>query len=397
MQRRLAVRGGARLSLMVSLVSFGCAGGGSGAPDAAPEAVREAPAVALGAATGVEMPVTLEVPASLLAARSVMVSPLAMGRVEAVLVERGQHVAEGAVLVRLRDIDPRRQVAAAEAALASARARLGGQSGLDQVPEVRAAESALVSAEDALGRAERVAPEGALSAQDLSRLREARDAARAQRDAARAGARALVASVEQARVSVEQARQGLTDVTVRAPFEGDVIDRHCEVGQWVSPDRGVIELAASTRLRVLFWLSPDEVSRVAVGARVEVWLDPAGQRRTGATVSLVGRAVDAERRAVRVEAWLENTPGASVLPGTRGVVRVETGRREARVEVPASALIERAGVWRVFVPRNGRFEERVVSVLDRHQGRAWLERGVAAGEQVALQPQGLADGMQVHR
>jgi HlyD family secretion protein len=358
-----------------------------------------APAVQTEAAVAVQDPVTVELPVQLQAERSVVVAPLAMGRAEAVLVERGSHVEAGDVLVRLRDVDPRRQVAAAEAAYASARARLGGSSELSTIPEVRAAESNLTTAADALRRAEALTQVGSVSAQDLARLRDARDAAQAQRDAARAGARASLAQAEQARVTVEQARQGLTDVTVRAPFAGEVVERTVEVGGLVTPDRGVLSLASTGRLRAVMWVSPSEIDRLRVGSNLSVWIDPEGNARRNAQVSLIGSAIDPDQHAVRVEAWVDNPSGnGHIRPGLRATARLDTGAREARVSIPRNALFERAGVWRAFVVRGDHFEERVVSTTDRFNGRATVERGVTAGEMVAVSPPDtLRDGMLVRR
>jgi len=388
-----------RSFVLVLALAAGCSEARSASSSPASTAAPSAPAVRLEAAVAVQDPVTVELPVTLQAERSVVVAPLSAGRVEAVLVERGAHVEAGDVLVRLRDVDPRRQVAAAEAALASTRARLGGASTSAGVPEVRAAESNLATADDALRRAEGLQQTGSVSEQDLARLRDARDAARAQRDAAVAGARASVALAEQARVTVEQARQGLTDVTVRAPFAGEVVERTAEVGGLASVERGVVSLASTGRLRAVMWVGPGEVDRLRVGSAVTVWVDPEGVSRRTAQVSLIGSAVDPEQHAVRVEAWVDNPAGADrIRPGLRATARLDTGAREARVAVPRGALFERAGVWRAFVVRGDRFEERVVSTTDRYGDRATIERGVTAGEQVAVDPPpALRDGMLVRR
>ncbi|MFO0631019.1 MAG: biotin/lipoyl-binding protein, partial [Polyangiales bacterium] len=141
-------------------------------PPAPPVAVQTAVALADQLSDEVELPGTLQ------ADRRASLSVLAPGRVDAVAVQRGDAVRAGDVLLRLREVDPRRQVLAAAAALEALRVRAPRDPA--RAPEVVAARTAWDQADDAFSRTEQLRAAGSVSAQELVRARLARDAARAQ-------------------------------------------------------------------------------------------------------------------------------------------------------------------------------------------------------------------------
>jgi multidrug efflux pump subunit AcrA (membrane-fusion protein) len=64
--------------------------------------------------------------------------------------------------------------------------------------------------------------------------------------------------------------------------------------------------------------------------------------------------------------------------------------------VPANAIEVIAGTSRVYVVKNNRIEERIVTTGEAVGDRVEITSGVAAGESVATDPKGrLADGQTV--
>ena len=106
-----------RSFVLVLALAAGCSEARSASSSPASTAAPTAPAVRLEAAVAVQDPVTVELPVTLQAERSVVVSPLSAGRVEAGLVDRGAHVEAGDGLVRLRDVDPVRSKRVTDAML----------------------------------------------------------------------------------------------------------------------------------------------------------------------------------------------------------------------------------------------------------------------------------------
>lgn len=204
------------------------------------------------------------------------VTPLVGGPVREVLVQDSQQVRHGDILVRLDDTDARIALARAEAELAAAERRVRSLIANDGERSAqiaaRAADAARANAQIAAARADLerasidlrrrddLAQSGAISDEELTTARNARNTAAAnfqaaqatlaqasaQRDAAvgsRSTNQALIGDgrvdtnpdVLAARAAVAQARLDLQRTVIRAPVDGVVSRRQVQVGQRVQP------------------------------------------------------------------------------------------------------------------------------------------------------------------
>lgn len=139
------------------------------------------------------------------------------------LIEAGERVA--ALDDHLARIDVRR----AEAAVRSARA----------VTAQREAEAALVERE--LARLESARELGSANESQLDAARTRVLTVKAQREDARA-------MVLAAQADLDRAERTLDDMTIEAPFTGRVLRKQAEVGEWLSPGDGLVELISLERL-----------------------------------------------------------------------------------------------------------------------------------------------------
>jgi RND family efflux transporter MFP subunit len=319
--------------------------------------------------------------------RQSQLTPLVAGRVEAVLVERGDKVREGQPLLRLRDVDYRSSAESAQAALAQARARLGEAStGRDPnaLPEVQAARANADVAADALRRIEQLAANGSVSDQDLQRARAQSSAAAAQYAAALNGARGAIAALRSAQVAVAQTGRAVSDSVVRAPFEGEVAERPVNVGEYVSPQRSVVTLVRTDPLRMEVQVPQERLAMLHRGQRVVLRVDAYADREFVGELRYISAAVRADTRALVAEAVIPNADGA-LRPGLFATARIELERQETLYEIPSDAVLSEAGVHRVFViGADRRVQERVVVLAERMGQTVLIERGLQGGERVAL-------------
>ncbi len=204
------------------------------------------------------------------------VTPLVGGPVREVLVQDAQQVRRGDVLVRLDDTDARIALARAEAGLAAAERRVRSLVANDgerrsqiaaQTADIARAKAQVAAAGADLERTtidlrrrENLAQSGAISAEELTAARNARNTAAANFQAAQAmsaqalahreaavGSRsvngALIGDgrvdtnpdVLAARAALAQARLDLERTVVRAPIDGIVSRRQVQIGQRVQP------------------------------------------------------------------------------------------------------------------------------------------------------------------
>jgi HlyD family secretion protein len=192
-----------------------------------------------------------------------LVAAQVAGRVEAVLVREGDRVKKGQLLARLDARERRAALDKARADLASAREGLAvadatlrattpGVSGAGA--EIARARATLDEAEANFARTEALAAGSAASARDVDAARARLMEARAQVDSltagkagaeGRVGAQAAASRSARAQVAVAEAAVRLAEVQVElaqvlAPFDGLVVTRILEEGEWAAPGTPVV-------------------------------------------------------------------------------------------------------------------------------------------------------------
>jgi multidrug resistance efflux pump len=197
-------------------------------------------------------------------------SPLA-GVVTKVPAKVGQNVTVGTPLFQLDDRQLQAELKVRQAALASAKAQLRRLEALPRKEElppsearVREAEANLADEEDMLRRAQRLIHRGAVSAEELSRRRQATgmarerlNRARAEYDLLKAGAweadKAIAAeTAAQAQAQLEQTKTELDRLVVRALVDGEVLQVNVRPGEFVGvpPGQALVVLGNVHRLHL---------------------------------------------------------------------------------------------------------------------------------------------------
>jgi HlyD family secretion protein len=372
----------AALSLLASACGANPAQGATDA--AAPAPLRVRVTTALARDTGASRPFF----ATIVAEQQASIAPLVSGRVERRFVDRGDRVRAGDPLFRLRDSDYRDQSAQAAAALGQALSRSQSDS-----PEVRAARAALEASEDALRRVEVLAGQGSASAQELTRGRAEVTSARAQLTMAEQGARAARFVAAQAGAQLSVSRRAVGDAIVRAPFDGEVLERRVDVGDFAQAGVAVLVLVRRDALRARFAAGQADSFVLRAGQRATVLVDGLETTPMEATLRYVSPASSESARALTVEATLDRAD-PRVRPGQFATVRVALDERVQRVAVPRAAVRAVAGVFRAFVLVDRRLSERVLFVPEEPEGdEVLVARGLAANERVVLDPpDSAADG-----
>jgi RND family efflux transporter MFP subunit len=385
------------LLLCLSLAVTGCSAAHAGVVDGA-EARDPAIPVHTVKASAVTAPVTLELEGTLGPRRHARLSPLVSGHVAAISVELGDQVKAGAPLLTLRAADFRLAASAARARAEAQLRQLGLASDaavdLEHVPSVAAAKAELDTASDALRRHTQLRGTGATTDESYEQSVLRHTAARARYESARQAVQGQLAGYAALRSEAALRRNDAANTIVRAPFAGRVAKKMAEIGEFVSPQSPVIELVDTSELRLTLQVPERHVARVHEGQRVRVSVDGSGIVREG-VVRHIAAALDQDSRALTLEAAVPNDDGA-LRAGHFARARLDLGDTEELVSVPASALSERAGVFRVFVVAGGHAEARIVQVVERDGQRALVRGELTAAEAVvSAPPRGLSDGSKV--
>jgi len=358
-------------------------------------------AIEVAAVASTEQPLArfIRATGSLTAEEQADVAAETSGRVVAAPIERGSSVADGAELIRLSQTETDAQLKEAEANAAQIEARLGIVNGaafdVNAVPEVQNAKANFDLMQSEFNRIKALLDQRVVSQSEYDQRRTQAEAARQQFEAAKNAAAQQYQALQASRARVALARKAFADTVVRAPFTGAVAERLVSIGDYVNKGTKVAVVVRTNPLRVKLTVPEQFISAVAVGQPVNFEVDAYPGRAFQGTVKFVSPALQAEQRALTVEAVVPN-PKGELRPGLFATARIEQPNRTPGVLVPAAAVQTTAGTSRVFVINGDKVEERIVTTGQAIGDQVEIAKGLKSGERVATKNVGqLTDGLAV--
>ena len=201
--------------------------------------------------------------------------------------------------------------------------------------------------------------------------------------------------LQAARARVSLARKSMADTAVTAPFSGIVAERLVSVGDYVTRGTRVATVVRIDPMRVELTVPEQAISLISVGQTVKLTVDAYPNEVFDARIRFVSPSLRADQRALTVEAIAPNVNGR-LKPGLFATAMIQRPQSAAALLVPATAVETVAGTSRVYVIKDGKAEERIVTLGERVDGSVELTSGAAKGELVAAEPRGrLIDGQAV--
>jgi membrane fusion protein, multidrug efflux system len=385
--------------ILIASFSIAAAGCGTESTTVKAEARAEAPVIDAAPVESRAIDRYLRVTGSLVADEQAEVSAEAAGRVVAVSVERGSHVAQGAVLARISATETSAQLQEAEANAAQIEARLGllaGQSfDSKRVPDVMNAKASLDLAEAEFGRIKSLLDQKVVSQSEYDQRRAQVDVARQQFQVAQNVAEQSYRSLQAAQARIELARKAQADTTIRAPFSGLVAERVVSVGDYVTRGAHVATIVRVDPMRVELTIPEQAVALVKTGQPVQISVDAYPGETFSAKVRFVSPSLRTDQRALTVEAIAANADGR-LKPGLFATAMIQQPASTPALLVPATAIETLAGTSRAYVIKNDKVEERIVTVGETVGQQVEITSGLTKGDTVAVAPKGhLSDGLDV--
>lgn len=264
-----------------------------------------------------------------------IISPRIAGRLKEVLVDQGDVVKSGDLLVRLDDVDMKPQVEIAQASVAVS------QSALDRLQADQGqAQAVLEQTTVEHKRALDLLPQNAISKSEVDKITA--DWKVAQAGVTRADA-ALVESRKQllaAETNLAYRKALLGDTEIVAPFDGLIVQRYRDSGDIAVPGSSVLDLVSTQELWITAWVDETQMSRVAEGqpARVAFRSEPDHAYR--GEVARLGRQADRETREFTVDVHVLELPKNWAV-GQRAEVYIETARKTGVTVLPAQYILWR--------------------------------------------------------
>lgn len=246
------------------------------------------------------------------------------GRIREILVQEGDFVTAGQILVHMDTAVLDAQLREAKAQLQ--RASIGIETARSQVTQrmaekdaaeavLRQREAEMEAARRRLARTEDLAARGNAPQQTLDDDRARYEGARAAQSAARAQiasseaaigyARSQVigaeADVEAVRAMIERIQADIDDSTLRAPRDGRVQYRIAQLGEVLSSGGRVLNLVDLSDVYMTFFLPTAQAGRVGMGSEARIVLDAAPRYVIPAEISFVADVAQFTPKTVETE------------------------------------------------------------------------------------------------
>jgi HlyD family secretion protein len=297
-------------------------------------------------------------------------SPGIAGLVTAKPVKKGSHVKQGEVLLQLDDSEYRAQVELAQSTLEAARS---------------AAQQAQLEADQAQREWKRTQAQGQVVSESLL------DQNRTLALATEAASAAAQAKIHETEASLDAARAILAKTTMKAPFDGVVLDVSTEVGEWISPSPPgvfippVVDLIDPASLYLSAPIDEADVARIKVGLPVRITLDAFRGKTFAGTLTYVSSYVETreeQNRTLEIEAEFAEKPlPTNLLPGLSADLEVILDARDDVLRIPTYALMEGS---RVMVIKDGELVEKPVTTGLHNWKHTEITSGLDEGEEVVV-------------
>jgi membrane fusion protein (multidrug efflux system) len=314
--------------------------------------------------------VPVETTGTLFPRSETVVFPEVPGKIARVLVEEGDIVSEGQVLLEQDQTDFRLGIQQAEANL-------------------RAAELALATTQVDFER--------------TKRLREGDALAQASFDGMKLKLDLTENQVRLAKIGQSLSNRRLSQTVIRSPFDAIVANRLVSVGAVAQtmPPTALVRLQDVRHLRLKMRVPESRLSSVAVGDPVSARFEAIG-RTVDCKVTAVVGSIDPMSRTFDVVADIDNrAEDMSLKPGLFATARILHPGATDSLRIPREAGRAVAGndaAVRVFLLEGDRVRERTIQVIPADAAGWLVKDGLVAGQEiVASDPSGLVDGASVVR
>ena len=312
-----------------------------------------------------QIPETSPAVGTVQAKESARLSAQVVGRVNAVLVQEGDNVRAGQVMVRLDSTQARAGVDQAQSSVGTA------------LHQLEAAKAQAALAASTLERYQMLCEQKSVSPQEFDEVARRSEEASAQLAAAQANLDAQKASASSANVFAGYS-------TITAPFAGVVTARHVDPGALASPGVPLIDIDRAGTLQLVVTVDESLLNRLQPGSALPVSIPYAEPDPVTARIAQIVPVADAASHSFLVKLDLPASP--HLKAGMYGTASLGGAVRSV-ILVPRSAVIGHGSIRSVWVTDSQHLASlRYVSLGSQMGSDMEVLSGLSAGEKVVLSP-----------
>ncbi|MFP4393035.1 MAG: efflux RND transporter periplasmic adaptor subunit [Desulfohalobiaceae bacterium] len=301
------------------------------------------------------------------------ISARVQAEVREVLVDEGDRVQAGQVLLRLDPEEIKHRLQEVKARISQAEAELEAKQAT-----ILYLESSQDYWQKEAQRLQKLAQQNAATASEAEKTEDRAKEVQGRLQASRAEARAIRSRMDSLQQQMQEIKTRLSYYTLRSPGPGVISKRNADPGDMASPAQELLQLQQVDSLKLAFDLPQQDLPLIEQGQ--ECIFQVQGQARK-ARISLLHPSLD-KARMLRAEARLQGEQIKGLSPGEFVPLSVVVEEHKAVTLVPRSALIQGPeGREHVFVVREGKLEPKGVQVLGYSRDRAAV-KGLEPGADV---------------
>lgn len=174
----------------------------------------------------------------------------------------------------------------------------------------------------------------------------------------------------------------LEKTEIRAPFSGTIGLKNISEGAYLSPGTSVVTLVQTNPVKIDFTI-PEKYSRdIRLGSTIQLSLDADAARYSARVVALDPK-VDENLRTQRVRAILPN-PGRLFVPGMFVKVQADLSGNNTAIMIPTDAIVPILKGKKVFVVKNGKAQEVMVTTGLRNDQKVQITEGLQPGDSLIV-------------
>jgi cobalt-zinc-cadmium efflux system membrane fusion protein len=176
----------------------------------------------------------------------------------------------------------------------------------------------------------------------------------------------------------------VAQVSLRAPFTGEVIERNATIGEVIDPNKSLFTVADLSTVWVRADFPEQQAGRLKTGLTIEVRVSAYPDTMFHGAITYVGAVIDPTTRTVTARADVAN-PEGRLRPEMFAEVTLVTDEQSI-LSVPRAAVQQVGSRTVAFVVRGPRrFESREVTLGQASSEYVQVVAGLAAGDEVVTQ------------
>ena len=298
---------------------------------------------------------TIQTTGTLKAANSAVISTRMMGYVESVMVEAGEAVQRGEVLLKINSEEALAQKAQAES-------------------QVARAKQAFENSEKDWKRYQKLEEKGSISQKEF-------EGARLQYQSAKSQLKAAEQQLRQAEAQLEYS-------VIRAPFTGNVGQKFIEAGDMAKPGHPLLSVEGEGLYEVVSRVGESAIRAIKKGQSAEVYLTamdktyPAKVSEVSSSSRQSGGQYEVKLRLAKINDTLR--------PGMYAEVNINgKNARKTTLYIPEKELIHKGGLSGVYtVSEENTALLRWLKLGQRHRGKVQILSGLEPGERYIQNTEG---------